>query len=293
MARMTEEKTTEYLWEPADIARRVQLLRRVLQNKPMDEAKLKNLLEVAEEADQVKLKVLYNAVIKGVNEYNKNSSQIKLKNWKSAEKELDAYIDVLWAKYIDHERTFPNLLAVIDYLKLNKWKIAKSRAYEHQKEGKIKPQANGTYRLSDVEKYAATHLKLSSGKTAAGALEKYAEEKARVELDREKEKLKQIQHKNKMADGLFVPREAFEQELAKRAAVIKSDVENFIRGGAEKTIALVGGDPAKAPALIEYQLDAAADWLNRYAGDKEFKVPAPAAAAAAAALQDDPEDEDE
>jgi hypothetical protein len=259
----------------------------------MDEAKLKNLLEIADEADQVKLKVLYNAVIRGVNEYNKNSSQIKLKNWKSAEKELDAYIDTLWAKYIDHERTFPNLLAVIDYLKINNWKIAKSRAYEHQKEGKIKPQANGTFRLSDVEKYAATHLKRSDGKTASGSLEKYAEEKARVELDKEKEKLKQIQHKNKMADGLFVPREAFEQELAKRAAVIKSDVENFIRGGAEKIIALVGGDPAKAPALIEHQLDASADWLNRYAGDKEFKVPAPVAAAAAAALQDDQDDEDD
>lgn len=285
-------ENTELLWETADIIRRAQLLRKVLPNRPMDEAKLKNLLELADEADQVKLKVLYNAVIKGVNEYNKNSSQIKLKNWKSAEKELDAYIDVLWAKYIDHERTFPNLLSVIDYLKINKWKIAKSRAYEHHKEGKIKQQENGTFRLSDVEKYAATYLTMSNGKTAASVLEKYAAEKAQVELEKEKAKLEQIQHKNKMAAGLFVPRAAFEQELAKRAAVFKSDVENFIRGGAEKTIALVAGDPAKAPALIEHQLDAAADWLNRYSGDKEFKVPAPEAAAAAAALQDDPDDED-
>jgi hypothetical protein len=293
MERMTEENTTEKLWEAADALRRAQLLFKVLPNKPMDEAKLKNLLEVADEADQVKLKVLYNATIKGVNEYNKSSSQIKLKNWKSAEKELDAYIDTLWAKYIDHERTFPNLLAVIDYLKINNWKIGKSRAYEHQKEGKIKSQANGAYRLSDVEKYAATHLTRSDGKTASGSLEKFAEEKAQAELDKTKEQLEHLRLKNKLARGMFVPREAFEQELAKRAAVIKSDVENFIRGGAEKSIAIVGGDPAKAPALIEHQLDAAWDWLNRYAGEKEFKVPAPVAAAAAAALQDTEDAEDE
>lgn len=290
---MTEEKTIEQLWEAADTSRRVQLLYKVLPNKPMDEAKLKKILAAADDADQVKLKVLYNAVIKGVNEYNKNSAQVKLKNWKSAEKELDLYIDKLWAKYIDQERTFQNMLAVIDYLKINNWKIAKSRAYEHQKEGKIKPQANGTFRLSDVEKYAAVHLKRSNGRSAVSELEKYQEEKARVELEREKAKLEQIQYKNKLAAGAYVPREAFEQELAKRAAVFKSDVENFILGGAEKTIALVDGDPAKAPILIEYQRAAAADWLNRYDSDKKFKVPAPAAAAAAAALQDDPDDEDE
>jgi len=254
------------------------------------EAKIKNLLEVADEADQVKLKALYNATIKGVNEYNKNSSQIKLKNWKSAEKELGAFIDTLWAKYIDHERTFPNLLAVIDYLKINNWKIGKSRSYEHKKEGKIKQQANGTFRLSDVEKYAATHLKRSDGKTASGSLEKFAEEKAQAELDKTKEQLEHLRLKNKLARGMFVPREAFEQELAKRAAVIKSDGENFFRGGAEKTIAMVGGDPSRAPALIEYQLDAFADWLNRYAGDKEFKVPA--SMAMPAVLQEDPEDEE-
>jgi hypothetical protein len=229
-----------------------------------------------------------------VNEYNKNSAQAKLKNWRSAEKELDAYVDCLWAKYIDNERTFPNLLAVVNYLKKNNWKIAKSRAYEHQNEGKINPATNGTYRLSQVEKYAATYLTKADGTTASNELEKYAAEKALVELEKEKEKLEELRRKRKLAAGAYVPREAFELELAKRASVCKSDIENFIRSGAEKTIALVGGDPAKAPVLIEYQLDAFAGWLDRYAGDKEFKVPAPAIAAAAAALQDDDKDmEDE
>ena len=288
MGNIEEETTSEYLWETADIARRVLLLCKVLPNKAMDEVKLKNLLEVADEADQVKLKVLYNAVIKGVNEYNKNSAQTKLKNWKSAEKELELYIDKLWAKYIDNERTFPNLLAVIDYLKENNWKIGKSRVYEHQKENKIAPQANGTYRLSDVDKYASRYLKKGDGSSVSGDLKKYAEEKAQAELDKTKEQLEHLRWKNKVLSGQYVPREAFERELAKRLAIFKSDIENSIRAGAEKVIAIVSGDPAKAPALIEYQLDEAADWLDRYAADREFKVPT---STAESILQDQDDDE--
>lgn len=282
------QTANQNLWETADISRRVQLLCKVLPNKLMDETRLKKLLEVADEQDQVKLKVVYNAVIKGVNEYNKNASQIKLKNWKSAEKELDTYIDKLWARYIDNEIIFPNLLAVIKYLKDNNWKLSKSRAYQHHDEGKIKPQTNGTYRQSDVEKYAALHLKTADGKTVSKKLKDYQDRRNMAETRKMEAQAEHAEMKNEAAKGLYVPREAFEQELAKRATVFKSDVENFIRAGAEKIIATVGGDPAKAPALIEYQMDAAADWMNRYDSDKEFKVPT---ATIAAVMKDEDSDD--
>jgi hypothetical protein len=277
---MAKKKTDRQdSWSVADVVRRAQMLSKVLPKKSMEEAKLKNLLDVANEQDQVKIKVLYNVVIKGVNEYNKNSSQTKLKNWRAAEKELDAHIDKLWVKYIDRERTFPNLLAVIKYLKEQNWKIEKSRAYFDRKEGKIKPQKNGTYPLSDIEKYAAEHLTLADGSKPGAALEKIQSEKAQFELDMAEQKLKHLRFRNDLASGMYVFKESFEQELTKRAAFLKSDIENFIRAFAEKTVALVGGDPAKAPLLIDFQTDAAAGWLDRYSSDKEFTVPAPAAMA--------------
>lgn len=271
---MAKENKRQDSWGGADISRRVQLLCKVLPNKTMDETRLQKLLEVAEKSDQVKLKVLYNAVIKGVNEYNKNSSQIKLRNWKSAEKELDLYVDKLWAKYIDKEQTFPNLLAVIKYLKENKWKLSKSRAYQHHGEGKIKQQSNGTYRLGDVEKYAGVYLKTADGRSASNDLEKFQEEKVQTELDISKEKLEHLQLKNKVAKGLYVPKDAFERELAQRAIVFKSDVESFCRSKAADIVNLTGGKKDRIPDLIEYMLGESATWLNRYAADREFVVPA-------------------
>jgi hypothetical protein len=273
---MVENQTIDNdSWGGADIHSRSLMLRQILPNKSMDELKLKNLLEIADEPDQVKLKVLYNAVIKGVNEYNKNSVQVKLKNWKSAEKELDLYIDKLWAKYIDKERTFSNLLAVVEYLKENNWKIGKSRAYEHQKEGKIQPQANGTFRLSDVEKYAATHLKRADGKSVSGELKNIQVEKAQAERDKVKEQVENLRWKNKIAAGLYVPRDFFERELAQRAIVFKSDLEAFCRSKAQEIVSLVGGDKERIPDLIDFMLREVAAWLNRYAADREFTVPAP------------------
>lgn len=262
-------------WGGADISRRVQLLCKVLPNKQMDESKLKNLLEIADEPDQIKLKVLYNAVIKGVNEYNKNSSQIKLRNWKSAEKELDLYVDKLWTKYIDKEQTFPNLLAVIKYLKEQNWKLSRSMAYKHRDDGKIKSQPNGTYRLSDVNKYIVVgQLKKTDGSNPGNTLEKFQEEKIQTELDISKEKLEHLQLKNKVAKGMYVPKDAFERELAQRAIVFKSDVESFCRSKAADIINLTGGEKDRIPDLIEYMLGESATWLNRYAADREFVVPA-------------------
>jgi hypothetical protein len=192
----------------------------------------------------------------------------------------------------EEKNTFANVLRVLDYLTGNNWKVSRALIYEHKKDKLLRPREDGLFHLADVKKYAANFLHRIDGSGGSDS-DRIANEKAQAELDKTKEQLERLRWKRKMEAGAFVPREAFEQELAKRAAVFKSDGENFIRAGAEKIIALVGGDPAKAPALIEYQLDAEADRLNRYSGDKEFKVPAPIVAAAAAELQDTEDEEDE
>jgi hypothetical protein len=57
--------------------------------------------------------------------------------------------------------------------------------------------------------------------------------------------------------------------------VFKTDGEAFFRSQASAMIKLTGGDPEKAPDLIEFGLNAFAGWLNRYSVDREFSVPNP------------------
>ena len=170
--------------------------------------------------------------------------------------------------------TFANVLAVVDYLKAHDWKVAKSLAYLHKKEGKLRPRKDGLFYLDDVNKYAATFLKRIDGTSGSDA-DRFQVEKVQTELDISKEKLEHLQMKNKVAKGMYVPKDAFERELAQRAIVFKSDVESFCRSKAADIVNLTGGEKDRIPDLIEYMLGESATWLNRYAADREFVVPAP------------------
>jgi len=164
MMAKQQKNIPDHDWDVADVYQRVRMIIRALPNKKMDHNKLKKLLEVATPEDQIKLKVLHNAVINCIREYKGDSTSSKLKDWKSAEGALDAFIDTLWSEHFDESGdTLPNLLAVVEYLAARGWKIKKTAAYQHRKEGKIRPQKNGSFRIGDVEKYATVFLKRLDG----------------------------------------------------------------------------------------------------------------------------------
>ena len=72
--------------------------------------------------------------------------------------------------------------------------------------------------------------------------------------------------------GELVPRDIFEHELAARAVIFNSDLENFVHGKTVEMIALVGGDQTKAPDLIAFLLAEKARILGRYDTVAEFSV---------------------
>ncbi len=150
----------------------------------------------------------------------------------------------------------------------------------------------GAFRIADVEKYATIFLKRLDG-VKADLTDAIQQEKSRAEADKLKAQAEHWQIKTAVARGLYVEKDAFERELARRAAVFRSDIENFIRAQAVGIINLVAGDATKAPDLIEYMLAHAEDWLDRYAGEKEFTVPLPAATAMDTESEEGEEDDSE
>lgn len=163
--------------------------------------------------------------------------------------------------------TFPNILAVVDYLKTRGWKIQKSSAYEHARQGKIRPQSDGTYDVKVVEKYARTFLKRCDGQKIGGRLESIQEERFQSEARKVKAQAEYCEIKTKIFAGSYVEREAFEHALAQRAAIFRNDIETFFRGTASDIIHMVGGNHGKTPDLIEFMFEKAGDWLSRYASE--------------------------
>lgn len=115
------------------------------------------------------------------------------------------------------KKNFADVLEVVDYLISKGWRLARSSFYRHQRDGKIRPQTDGTFTLATVNKYAKTFLK--------------------------------------PCDATTLLERAFERELVKRADVFRGDLEAFFRTRAAEIIALVAGEPGKVSDLIKYLFD--------------------------------------
>ena len=168
---------------------------------------------------------------------------------------------------------FKSLHAVVQYLEKNGYKIKKSSIYNHQAAGKIRPNKDGQYLLTDVEKYAQAHLRLAdgtpSGKQIFDTLQK---EQTEVVLREKNARARHWELRAGALEGKLVPRETFENELAARAAIFRADGENFFRGQASEITNVVSGDHTKIPDLVAFCLDALEEWLSRYLQREEFKV---------------------
>jgi hypothetical protein len=268
-------------WDRADPGERAAMILGVLTGKRMDQDKFTKLLEVSDSQTQLKLRVLHNAIIQCMRDYQTDRSRAKLNDWKAAEKALEEFIDSLWKQHFqeDEEKpeeqpeTLPNLLAVVDYLGKQGWSIKKSAVYKHQKEGKIRPGKDGRFRIQDVDAYAEKYLQRLDGSDPV--LDSLQEKKLKADTQKAEAQARHWRLKTKIAEGLYIQRDEYERDLAARAAVFKLDIENFIRSQASEIIHIVEGDESKTGDLIEFMLDRAEGWLDRYTVKKSFKVVLP------------------
>lgn len=247
----------------------------------LDQNKFNTLLEKANKQEGTTLKVLYNAVIKCVNDMNAGSTSA-VKSWEKTRSSYEQYANELWNKYFPSETAsapanpeYKSIQDVIRRVNEMGYKLAKS-AYNHAERGLLRPNELGIYTQDIIEKYIVqANLKKKDG-SRREKQEKINSERQNAETRRINAQAEREEFKLQRERGLYVPKESFERELSYRAMVFKMDGEAFCRSEAGSIIELVGGDKDKIPDLQEFLLDRFHRWLSRYAADKEFIVPQPA-----------------
>lgn len=137
----------------------------------------------------------------------------------------------------------------------------------------IRPREDGMFYLSDIKKYINI-AQLENIKGSTVSVDDVQKRRNEAETRKIEAQAHHWEIKAQVAEGLYVPRDSFERALAQRAMVFKYDLEAFCRSKSADIVSLVGGDKDRIPDLIEYMLAESAAWLNRYAADREFKVPA-------------------
>jgi hypothetical protein len=166
---------------------------------------------------------------------------------------------------------FKNIREVAAYLKEEGWKVGQATLYTHQKEGKIKGEPDGTYIVKSVLKYARDHLFMMSTKRKHTD-EELQRRKIKAETGWKEEQLKRERLKRMTEEGRLIERDQFELELAARGALMDTLRQNSIQTLAAERVAIVGGDPARIPDLIAFDLAEHNDMMNQFATTREFHV---------------------
>ena len=230
---------------------------------------------VASDIEMSSLSTLYSAVMENLTAYKDSPTSANLKNWEKATEALERYTGVLTARYFPSDRTFKNIPEMLAHLRSEGFKIAQSTAYKHAKEGLLKTTAaNGEFTLSEVERYARENLvrKTAAKQKEMPDVERIREKKLLADAQKAEAQADHWDIKTKIQRGLLIEKERFDRELAARAAFLKSDLENFFLSNADQMVAIVAGNPEKAPDLAAWLVKHFQAHVGRYAEDREWTV---------------------
>jgi hypothetical protein len=145
-------------------------------------------------------------------------------------------------------KNFPTRAAVFKHLQVTGWQVGRSAFYEHADQGKIERSADGTYSAEAVSHYAQTFCRrLATGKRVVSGIaeqrEQIALQRAKVALQRERRELERL-------EARAIPVQEAELMVVGRAVCFLAHLRAMAQMHASDLIRIVGGDQAKAPALI-------------------------------------------
>lgn len=169
---------------------------------------------------------------------------------------------------------FKSAAAVYRWLLENGRQISESQFYDHVKEGLLrKKRGTKVFTLAAVKRYAKLNTKdAGTGEKEKDVFDKMAEEKAGTQLSLLKVKLAEKEHWLKVKAGKVISREDFEAAVVGRAVAFMAQLSHMVHTKVPDWIDLVGGDQAKAPAMMEAMTEQIAQRMSAFSADVEFEV---------------------
>lgn len=240
--------------------------------------RIKKLEPVISQEERLDLGLLVTGVKRAMQAYHEDAVSSNLKSWEAAKRSLSDLVQGLWAKYGFKEQAgdperFETKFAAWEWLVANGWKLGKSQFYNHCKDGLIRPDADGSYSMKRLKKYAETHVKRAeTGLLQRDELERLQERKLKGEVELLEVKKAREQHDLDVRRGRFIPREDVEIELAGRAVAFLSGLRNTVQMSAVDWIRLVNGDTSRAAILIDAMTHDIEHRLSHYASTVQWEV---------------------
>ena len=228
------------------------------------ETKKSELDELLEKSKSTDMGVLLSAKEKAKRLAMDDPSATNLSAYKQASQMLEAIVE--------EQKNFKNYSEVLEYAKEQGRKLGKTKFYEDKNANKIKVQADGSFKIRDVDKYIKSLPSLGS---SDALIEKVADRQRQKE-EAEIRRIRAIAAKEEFdlarKKGEFIPKDKVQLELASRAIMLSSSIKTAFEVYAIDFVDIVEGNPKKSTQLIEkleYIFD---ETMNEYSQPIDFEM---------------------
>jgi len=161
--------------------------------------------------------------------------------------------------------------AVLAYLQETR-QIKQAKLYKDVRAGYVRRQKDGTFKRSDVDRYAASLKPIALPERETDDLSALAKQEQEERVLKVREQRRGLEYDRKVKEGKYILREDVSLELAGRAMALSVGLRSSMQIAAQELVQAAGGDKNRADDLvreIEKHLDEA---LNEFSRPMTFAV---------------------
>lgn len=155
----------------------------------------------------------------------------------------------------------------LEYAKKQGYPFGKSKFYADLK---YVPRVDNKFAKKEIDKYIKDKVINASGLTASDE----SSEKLRHDTRTSKARADKLEFDLEVSKGLYIALSDVEKELAHRAGLLKTGIDNFFTTQGRTMINVCEGAQEKEGAFVNYCLESIEDHFDQYSKDIEFDVPA-------------------
>lgn len=168
--------------------------------------------------------------------------------------------------------SFKDWRAALAHITESGRKLGKSKFFEDIKRGRLRRQADGSFRLRDLERYMAS-LPMAQ---ASEAQTERAQDRQRRKEEAEIRKIEAAARREEfdlaVKMGRYIPREQVHLELAARAVTLSLGLKTALEAKSLDIISALDGNPKKSLPLQELLEGILDEAFNSYSREMEFEL---------------------
>lgn len=239
----------------------------------MDGELIRKLIDAAGDPEGAVLATLYNGYVKRLKDYRNDDSRGNLNSFLAAERALKERVDQLMPLIEEADApALDNLMAVVAFLKVQGYKIAKSKLYKDAAAGLIKANADGTVAETEARAYAQRYLKKIAGGEDDSAMNALYRQKAEAELAKTRAQEEKIRFELERERGNFMARDLVLVEFAIKWTAIEAAIRHLVRSRAADWMHMAGADGKKNDMFIDLISAELDELFNELAEIEELRI---------------------